>query len=209
MESVKRLSISIEPFNDRDDFTLWQQRVKILLTWEGTIKVLKMKTCRTKKMIDDEWVTVREKDKPGKMSKEKCEDLKDMATRIILLCLANNTLWEVLGLTDPVDIWDKLESRYKSKLLTIRLYLKKRLFGLQMMKETDFNQHLNEFNKITIEFASLKVKIEAEDKTLLLLALLPSSFDNIVTTFLFGKETDKPLFYTLLGMIFTSHLGVF
>jgi len=46
--------------------------------------------------------------------------------------------------------------------------LKKRLFGLQMTEEANFNQHLDEFNKIMIEFASLDVKIEEEDKALLL-----------------------------------------
>ena len=55
-------------------------------------------------MTDDEWLTYREKDKPEKMLVEEWEDLKDMATSTILLCLANNTLWEVLGVTDPVDI---------------------------------------------------------------------------------------------------------
>ncbi|VFQ74038.1 unnamed protein product [Cuscuta campestris] len=114
-----------------------------------------------------------------------------MATSTICICLANNTLWELLGLTDPVDIWDKLESRYKSKSLTSRLYLKKRLFVLQMAEEANFNGHLDEFNKITTELESIDVKIEEEDKVLLLLASLPSSFDNIVTTLLFGKETLK------------------
>ena len=117
------------------------------------------------------------------------KDLKDMATSTIFLCLANNTLRKVLGLTDPIDIWDKLESWYKSKSLTSRLYLKKRFLGLQMTEEADFNQHLDEFNKIIMELDSLEVKIEEEDKALFLLASLPSSFDNIVTTFLFGKET--------------------
>ena len=59
------------------------------------------------------------------------------------------------------------------------------------MEETNFNQHLDEFNKITTELPSLEVKIEEEDKALLLLASLPSSFDNIVTTLLFGKKTLK------------------
>jgi len=45
---------------------------------------------------------------------------------------ANNTYWEVLGLIDPIDIWNKLESWYKSKSLTSRLYSKKRLLDLQM-----------------------------------------------------------------------------
>jgi len=48
--------------------------------------------------------------------------------------------------------------------------LKKQLLGLQITEEVDFNQHLDEFNKITIDLASLKVKIEQEDKVLLLLA---------------------------------------
>ncbi|VFQ71852.1 unnamed protein product [Cuscuta campestris] len=152
---------------------------------------MKVKVQRIEKMTDAEWAKHRKNDKPEKLSEEEWEDLKDMATSTICLCLANNTLREVLGLTDPVDIWDKLESRYKSKSLTSRLYLKKRLFGLQMAEEANFNGHLDEFNKITTELESIDVKIEEEDKALLLLASLPSSFDNIVTTLLFGKETLK------------------
>jgi len=87
--------------------------VKRLMTREGTIKALKVKMCGTEKMTDDEWVALREKDKPEKMTTEEREDLKDMATSTILLCLLSNSLWEVLGLTDPIDIWDKLESWYK------------------------------------------------------------------------------------------------
>ena len=115
----------------------------------------------------------------------------DMATSTILLSHANNTLRNILGLTDPVNIWDKLESQYKSKSLIRMLYLKKRLFGLQMMEETDFNQHLDKFNKITTELTSLEVNIKEEHKTLLLLASLPSSFDNIVATLFFGQERRR------------------
>jgi len=58
-----------------------------------------------------------------------------------------------------------------------------------MTEEADFNQYLDEFNKITTELDSLEVKIEKEGKALLLLASMPSSFDNIVTSHLFGKKT--------------------
>ena len=93
------------------------QRVKSLLTLEGTIKALKVKTRRIEKMTDDEWLTSREKDKPEKMLTEEWEDLKDMATSTILLCFANNILREIFGLTNLIGIWDKLESRYKSKIV--------------------------------------------------------------------------------------------
>jgi len=74
-----------------------------------------VKTCGTEKMMDDKWVALREKGNPKKMRMEKEEDLKDMVTSTILLCLANKTLRKVIGLTDTVDIWDKLEIHYKSK----------------------------------------------------------------------------------------------
>jgi hypothetical protein len=87
MASVKSSNISVESFDSRDDFTLWQQRVKCVLTREGTINALKVKTHKTEKMMDEEW-----------------EDLKDMATSTISLCLANNTFREVIGLMDSIDI---------------------------------------------------------------------------------------------------------
>jgi len=151
-----------------------------------------MKTCRTEKITDDEWVALREKDKLEKILMEEMEDLEDMGRSTILLCHANNNLREVLSLLHPVDIWDKFKSQYKLKSLTSRLYLTERLVGLQMMEEADFNQHLDKFNKVTTELDSLEVKIEEEDKALLLLASSPSYFDNIMTILLFGKETLRP-----------------
>ena len=65
---------------------------KSLRTQERTIKALKMKTRRTEKMTEDEWVPSKEKDKPEKMLTEDWEDLKDMTIGTILLYLANNTL---------------------------------------------------------------------------------------------------------------------
>ena len=99
----------IEPFDGYGDFTLLQQPVKVSLTREGTIKDLKVQTCRIEKMTDDEWVALTQKDKPEKMTTEEGEVLKDMATSKIFLCLLNNTLQNVRDLTNPIDIWDKLE----------------------------------------------------------------------------------------------------
>jgi len=53
-----------------------------------------------------------------------------------------------------------------------------------MAEEADFNQYLDKFNKKTTDLASLEVKTEEDHKALLLLALLSSSFNNIVTTLL-------------------------
>ena len=54
------------------------------------------------------------------------------------------------------------------------------------MKEgTPILQHLNAFNRIL----ALEVKLEEEDKAFLLLSSLPSSYDHLATTIMYGKET--------------------
>src|SRR4051812_23158553 len=67
--------------------------------------------------------------------------------------------------------------------------MKKQLYCLRMAEGTPILQHLNASNKIVIDLLALEVKLEEEDKTLILLSSLPPSFDHLVTTILYGKET--------------------
>ena len=67
------------------------------------------------------------------------------ATRI-KLCLVNDVMYHVMDEESPTIIWLKLESRYMSKSLTNKLYLKQKLYGLKMAKGSDLSQHINVFN---------------------------------------------------------------
>jgi len=49
--------------------------------------------------------------------------------------------------------------------------------------------HLNAFNIILSELLALEVKLEEEDKALLLLSSLPSSYDHLEATIMYGKES--------------------
>ena len=60
------------------------------------------------------------------------------------------------------------------------------------MKEGTFIlQHLNVFNKSLSDLLALEIKLEKEDKALMLLSSLPSSYDHLMTTIMYGKETLK------------------
>ena len=57
------------------------------------------------------------------------------------------------------------------------------------MKEgTPILQHFNIFNRILRDLLALKVKLEEKDKALLLLSSLPSNYDHLATTIMYGKE---------------------
>jgi len=57
-----------------------------------------------------------------------------------------------------------------------------------MKKCTLILQHLNAFNRISSNLLALEVKLE-EDKALLLLSSLPSTYDHLATTIMYSKKT--------------------
>ncbi|KAE8689071.1 hypothetical protein F3Y22_tig00110944pilonHSYRG00042 [Hibiscus syriacus] len=75
--------------------------------------------------------------------------------------------------------WEELQQRAAG---TIRLCLADE-------DDHDLAQHVNVFNQIVSDLARLDVKIEDEDIAMILLCSLPSSYEHMVTTLTYGKET--------------------
>jgi hypothetical protein len=119
------------------------------------------------------------------------KELEVKAVATIRLCLGDDVMYHVIDEESPAAVWLKLESRYMSKSLTNKLYLKQRLYGLKMAEGSDLSQHINVFNQIIGNLKRVDVKFEDEDKALMLLNSLPTSstYENLVTTLTWGKET--------------------
>ena len=65
------------------------------------------------------------------------------------------------------ELWSRLESLYKTKSLSNKLYLMKQLYGLRMKEETTMLEHLNFFNMVINELLAVDVKIDEKNKTLI------------------------------------------
>jgi hypothetical protein len=63
-----------------------------------------------------------------------------------------------------------------TKSLANKFRLKECLYTICMAEGTFIQSHLNEFNSICVDLESLDVKIDDEDKTILLVASLPPLF---------------------------------
>ena len=85
-------------------------------------------------------------------------------------------------------LWSRLETLYMMKTSSTSC-LKKQLYGLRMKEGTSVLEHLNFFNKVINELLAVDVKIDEEDKALILFSSLPQSFDHIITTMLYDKQT--------------------
>ena len=74
------------------------------------------------------------------------------------------------------------------KNMTNKLWLTKQRYSLQMPKGEDLIAHIQKLDQVCLEVISLDVKIDEEDRSLLLLCSLPVSYDGLITILVYGKE---------------------
>ncbi|CAM6088557.1 unnamed protein product [Calypogeia fissa] len=108
---------------------------------------------------------------------------------MIRLHLGQEVLLQVYTEDTPIKLWIRLETMYKKKFLSIRLYTTLELMTYKMAEGTKLSDHIDAFNLIVAELASLDEKIEDEKKALFLLVSLPKSFQHLVQTILYGRTT--------------------
>lgn len=163
---------TVTPFDGKNNFGLWQIKMKALLRREGNVKAL-------------------EEAYPDDMTTAEQDEMDEKAHSAIQLSLHDDVLREVADEDTAGALWKKLETLYMTKSLTTKLYLKKRLYTLRMKEGTSLQNHLNEFNQIIMDIKNIGIKLEEEDHALLLICSLPSSYENVCNSMLYGKDTIK------------------
>ena len=108
--------------------------------------------------------------KSSKMEDDKRNDIGFHVKMTIILCLSDEILYNVMNEERTAGLWCRLESLYMMKSLSNILFMKKQLYRLRTKEGTHILQYLNAFNKILSDFLALDIKVEEEDKTLLLLS---------------------------------------
>jgi len=122
--------------------------------------------------------------KPADTSNENWEEMDLKTTNMIQLCLADEVMYNVMDEKMATGLWSRLDTLYMTKSLFNKLYLKKQLYGLRVKEGTTVLEHLNLFNKVINELLAVDVKIDEEDKALILLSSLSESYDHIISTML-------------------------
>ena len=125
---------------------------------------------------------------PEEMNVMNWKDSETKAGSTIKMCLAAEVMYHVMDEESLVGICLKLENQYMSKSLTNKPLLKKKLYGLKVAEGLVLDQKINLFNHIISDLNRVDVKFEEEDMALIVLNSLPESYDNLVTTLMWGKK---------------------
>ena len=113
--------------------------------------------------------------------------MKENVVGLARLCDFDDMMNHILDLTTPKDVREKLENQYMSKTLMNKLFTKQRPNSLKMQEGDDFQAHVNAFNNILADLTRLGVKVDDEDKAIILMCYLPNSYDHLVITLTYGK----------------------
>lgn len=122
------------------------------------------------------------------MSEAQRGEIQSKAFSAIILSLSDNVLRSVSSVNTVVALWERLEEIYRSKALPNRIYLKEKFFAFLMDESKSIEAGLDEFIKTVLDLEQLEVKIDDEDKAVILLNSLPKSFKNFKETLKYGRD---------------------
>lgn len=123
--------------------------------------------------------------------------------------LANHVMADIGKKMNSKETWDYLKEIYMNKVHigenmdnnessdngkeddASKLFLKDELYSLQMEEGGDLQDHLNKFQNCVTNLSKVDEKYEDEDKAIMLLSSLPTSFEQLITTLVSGKDTHK------------------
>ncbi|KAL8525585.1 hypothetical protein ACS0TY_014995 [Phlomoides rotata] len=134
-------------------------------------------------------------------------EIMEKAHSAIILCLGDKPLREVSKEKTVIDVWKKLESLYQTKSVSNKLYVKQKLLDFMMSEDKNLSEQLDTFNRYVDDLEDLDVKLEDDDKALILLNALPRSLENFKDVVRFGRQ-DKVSYDKVLAAVKTKIMRV-
>ncbi|KAL8550371.1 hypothetical protein ACS0TY_008987 [Phlomoides rotata] len=184
------MKLDVEKFTGKNDFGLWKVKMKALLVHHGLSGALK----------------TDESEESSAAAVKKVE-INEKAHSAIILCLGDKPLREVCKEKIAIDVWRKLDSLYQTKSVSNKLFVKQKLLDFRMLDGKDLNEQLDTFNRYIDDLEDLDVKLEDDDKALMLLNALPRSLENFKDSVLFGNQ-DGVSYNCVLTAVKTKILRV-
>ncbi|KAL2235826.1 UNVERIFIED_CONTAM: Retrovirus-related Pol polyprotein from transposon TNT 1-94 [Sesamum indicum] len=139
----------VERFNS-SNFGFWRMQMEAYLYGKDLYEPLAEKSEKTS---DEEW---------------KVLDRKAMSA--IILSLSRNVAYHVKGAKSTKEVLQTLADMYEKPSTMNKVMLMKKLFRLQMEERKSVADHLNDFNQLTTQLASVDIVFDDEEKM---------KFDNI------------------------------
>ena len=151
--------------------------------------------------------------KPATMEDNEWDEMDGEACAAIILCLERDVAFEIKDEITATGMWDSLESKYLTKTLSNKSYLKTKMYKHKMQEGGNLRNHIREFERIISDLKDVDVKVDDDDQALLLMLLFPKSYESLTQTMLLMEnlhnfeEAKKALLQDELRKLTTDSMG--
>ena len=120
--------------------------------------------------------------KPEKMSVEEWRILDRKTVGYIRQWICDNVYHNVAQEKTSHSLWKRLEKLYETKNANNKVFLMKRLVNLKYVDGNPVADHLNDFQNISNQLASMNINLEDELQALFLPSSFPESWETLVVS---------------------------
>ncbi|KAF2345871.1 Zinc finger CCHC-type [Trinorchestia longiramus] len=114
-------------------------------------------------------------------ARRKFESCRDLALATIVLGVDQSQLYLLGDLTDPVEVWRKLQNTFQKKSWANKFRLKKKLFNRKLENGQNLQDHLKVCVELFEELDIIGDAMKEEERVIILLSSLPDRFSTLVT----------------------------
>ena len=104
----------------------------------------------------------------------------------LYLAIVDNIFSSMLELQSEKEIWDTLTNLYEAKSLHKKIFLKRKLYIVQMLESTSMTEHINTLKNLFFELSAMKHNIEQKECVELLHQSLTDSYDHLIINLVNG-----------------------
>ena len=130
----------------------------------------------------------------AEITDDKWNEIDGSAIANLHLALADGVLSSVAKEKTSKSIWDTLTKLYKVKLLHNNIFLKRRLYNLQMVETTTVTNHISTLKTLFSQLTMLGHKIEEIERAELLLQSLSDLYDQLIINLMNNILTEYLVF---------------
>ncbi|KAL2242583.1 UNVERIFIED_CONTAM: Retrovirus-related Pol polyprotein from transposon TNT 1-94 [Sesamum indicum] len=161
---------SLQPFDGKSDFAIWQQKMKGVLIQQKVFKA-----------IDGNYAET--------VSEEKKQENDEFAYSSIILNLSDTVLRKVGKQESSKALWYKLEEIYTETSLPNKLFLLEKFFRYKLDLSKNIDENLDDFTKLIQDIKLTGDKNIDEYSPIVLLNAIPESYSDVKAAIKYGRDS--------------------
>ncbi|KAL2248133.1 UNVERIFIED_CONTAM: hypothetical protein Sindi_2665600 [Sesamum indicum] len=161
---------SLQPFDGKSDFAIWQQKMKGVLIQQKVFKA-----------IDGNYAET--------VSEEKKQENDEFAYSSIILNLSDTVLRKVGKQESSKALWYKLEEIYTETSLPNKLFLLEKFFRYKLDLSKNIDENLDDFTKLIQDIKHTGDKNIDEYSPIVLLNAIPESYSDVKAAIKYGRDS--------------------